>query len=227
MRALLDGYGLAYRDHGDDLPTAAGHIALGRTVGWFQGRMEAGPRTLGRRSILADPRHTQTRDHINDRVKRRESWRPLAPALLEDAAPDLIGTAAPHPFMIVARQATGTARKLIPATVHTDSALRPQPVARDDTDPYARLLASFAEQTGRPPALLNTSFNHEAEPIVCSPRDAVATFAAGPLDVLAIGPFLDRKDRPKMTVRHEPLTAGTLRPGPGQHPQQAKDRFSR
>ncbi len=194
-RALLDDYGLPYRDHGDDLPTvAAGQIALGRTVGWFQGRMEAGPRALGRRSILADPRHTNTRDHINNRIKHREPWRPLAPALLDEAAPDLIGTSTPHPFMIVARQATDTARKLIPAAVHTDGTLRPQTVTPDATDPYAALLASFAEQTGRPPALLNTSFNHEAEPIVCTPRDAVATFAAGPLDALAIGPFLVRKE---------------------------------
>ncbi|MGC5263988.1 carbamoyltransferase family protein [Streptomyces cyaneofuscatus] len=196
VRALLDDYGLPYRDHGEDLPTvAAGQIALGRTVGWFQGRMEAGPRALGRRSILADPRHPHTRDHINDHVKHREPWRPLAPVLLAEAAPDLIGTSTPHPFMIVARQATDAARTAIPATVHTDGTLRPQTVARDDADPYAALLASYAEQTGRPPALLNTSFNHEAEPIVCTPRDAIATFAAGPLDALAIGPFLVRKER--------------------------------
>ncbi|MFJ5635171.1 carbamoyltransferase [Streptomyces goshikiensis] len=196
VRAFLDDYGLSYRDHGDDLPTAAaGQIALGRTVGWFQGRMEAGPRALGRRSILADPHRIPTRDHVNHRIKHREPWRPLAPALLDDTAPDLIGTSTPYPFMIVARPATEAARTAIPAAVHTDGTLRPQTVPRDGTDPYARLLASFAEQTGRPPALLNTSFNHEAEPIVCTPRDAVATFAASPLDALAIGPFLVRKDR--------------------------------
>jgi carbamoyltransferase len=196
IRAILAHYGLAFRDHGDDLPTVvAGHLALGRTVGWFQGRMEAGPRALGQRSILADAHHTRARDHINQHVKHREEWRPLAPVLLQQAAPDLIGTNVPHPFMIIARPATETARKVIPAAVHVDGTLRPQTVARNDTDPYARLLASFAEQTGRPPALLNTSFNHEAEPIVCTPRDAVATFAASPLDMLAIGPFLVRKDQ--------------------------------
>ncbi|GAA3086877.1 hypothetical protein GCM10020000_86980 [Streptomyces olivoverticillatus] len=79
--------------------------------------------------------------------------------------------------------------------MHTDGTLRPQTVAPDEAGPYARVLVSFAEQTGRPPALINTSFNHEAEPIVCTPRDAVATFAASPLDLLAIGPFLIRKDR--------------------------------
>ncbi|MFI5749109.1 carbamoyltransferase C-terminal domain-containing protein [Streptomyces sp. NPDC051644] len=173
----------------------AGHPALNRTVGWFQGRMETGPRALGRRSILVDIHHTRARDHINSSVKNREPWRPLAPVLLSEAAPDLIGTSVPHPFIFVARQATDAARKLIPAAVHTDGTLRPQTVARDDTDPYARLLSSFAEQTGRPPALLNTPFNHEAEPIVCTPRNAVATFAASPLDMLAIGPFLVRRDR--------------------------------
>ncbi len=197
IRTVLDDYGLVFRDHGDDLPTlVAGHLALGRTIAWFQGRMEAGPRALGRRSILADAHNPQARDHINDHVKHREPWRPLAPVLLQEAARDLIGTSTPHPFMIVARQATNAARELIPAAVHTDGTLRPQTVVRDDADPYARLLASFAEQTGRPPALLNTSFNHEAEPIVCTPRDAVATFAASPLDMLAIGPFLVRKERP-------------------------------
>ncbi|WP_239089562.1 carbamoyltransferase family protein [Sphaerimonospora thailandensis] len=197
IRQVLTDYGLAFRDHGDDLPAViAGHLASGRTVGWFQGRMEAGPRALGGRSILADAHHTRVRDHINNNVKHREPWRPLAPVLLEEAAPELLGTSTPHPFMIVARQATQAARKLIPAVVHADGTLRPQTVARDDADPHARLLASFAEQTGRPPALLNTSFNHEAEPIVCTPRDAVATFAASPLDMLAIGPFLLHKGRP-------------------------------
>ena len=196
VRAVLNDFGLAYRDHGDDLPAVvAGHLTLGHTVGWFQGRMEAGPRALGQRSILADPHRRSARDHINRHIKHREEWRPLAPVLLAEAAHDLIGTSTPHPFMIVARSATEAARELIPAAVHTDGTLRPQTVSRDDVNPYARVLASFAEQTGRPPALLNTSFNHEAEPIVCTPRDAVATFAASPLDELAIGPFLVRKDR--------------------------------
>ncbi|MFE6272327.1 carbamoyltransferase C-terminal domain-containing protein [Streptomyces goshikiensis] len=148
IRSALDDLGLPYRDLGDDLVTAAaGHLAPGRGIGWFQGRMEAGPRALGRRSILADAHDPRSRDHINDCGKNREPWRPLAPALLEEAAPDQIGTAAPHPFMIVARPATESARHLIPAAVHIDDTPRPQPVARDDND--AALLASFAEQTGR------------------------------------------------------------------------------
>ncbi|MFJ2478400.1 carbamoyltransferase [Streptomyces sp. NPDC087659] len=195
IHAALTEYGLPFRDHGANLPAVvARHLALGQVAGWFQGRMEAGPRALGQRSILADPQHVEARDRINNTIKHREPWRPLAPALLEDAGPGLLGTSTAYPFMIVARQATGTAREMIPAAVHTDGTLRPQTVARDGCSPYSELLVQFAEQTGRPPALLNTSFNHEAEPIVCSPRDAVATFAASPLGMLAIGPFLVQKD---------------------------------
>jgi len=201
IHTALTDYGLAFDDHGDALPTVtATQLARGHTVGWFQGRMEAGPRALGQRSILADAHRTEVRDRVNHDVKHREPWRPLAPVLLQQAAPDLIGTRVPHPFMIVTRQATETAQRLIPAAVHVDGTLRPQTVAHNANDPsggdpYARLLASFAEQTGRPPALLNTSFNHDAEPIVCTPRDAIATFAASPLDALAIGPFLVTKNR--------------------------------
>lgn len=197
IHAALTDSGLAFGDHGAELPAAAAeHLARGRTLGWFQGRMEAGPRALGHRSILAPAHHVRARDHINHAIKHREPWRPLAPALLQDAAPALLGTTTPHPFMIVARQATPAAHRLIPAAVHVDGTVRPQTVAATADDPYAQLLASYAAQTGGPPVLLNTSFNHEAEPIVCTPRDAIATFAAGPLDTLAIGPFLVCKERP-------------------------------
>jgi carbamoyltransferase len=198
IRQALTDFGLGFTDHGDLLSVvAAEHLARGHTIGWFQGRMEAGPRALGQRSILADAHHHRARHRINHQIKHREDWRPLAPAMLEQAAPELIGTSAPHPFMIVARQATDTACEMIPAAMHTDGTLRPQTVPRNDSDPYARLLAAFGEQTGRPPAVLNTSFNHEAEPIVCTPRDAVATFAASRLDALAIGPFLVGKEHLK------------------------------
>jgi carbamoyltransferase len=193
VRAVLDAYHLPYLEPADLPAQLAEQLADGAVAGWFQGRMEAGPRALGQRSILADPRHRATRDRINDTIKNREPWRPLAPALLTDAAPQLLGTTTEHPFMIVARPATDRAREAIPAAVHIDGTVRPQTVAPDRHDPYAALLAAFAEHTDAPAALLNTSFNHEAEPIVCTPRDAVRTFAASPLDVLAIGPFLAYK----------------------------------
>lgn len=191
VRTVLEACHLPYTEYGPDLPAQlARHLAEGAVAGWFQGRMEAGPRALGQRSILADPRHLASRDRINNTIKNREPWRPLAPSLLAAAAPQLIGTATTHPYMIVSRQATAAARELIPATVHIDGTLRPHTVSEDATNPYARLLAAFAEYTGAPPALLNTSFNQEAEPIVCTPLDAVRTFAASPLNVLGIGSFL-------------------------------------
>jgi carbamoyltransferase len=197
IRTVLLASGLPFQDHGDGLPEAVvSHLAHGRTAAWFQGRMEAGPRALGQRSILADALHVQTRDHINARIKHREPWRPLAPVMLDGTTSALLGTDTPHPFMIVAREAADAARQAIPAAVHVDGTFRPQTVTPDDANPYARLLAAFADATGRPAALLNTSFNHESEPIVCTPRDAVATFAASPLDILAIGPFLATKARP-------------------------------
>jgi carbamoyltransferase len=201
IRTALDACGMPYTEHGPDLPAAtARHLADGAIVGWFQGRMEAGPRALGQRSILADPRASTARDRINRAIKHREPWRPLAPSLLDSHAAELIGTDAPHPFMIVARPATDTARRAIPATVHTDHTLRPQTVPADPDHPYATLLSAFADHTGAPPALLNTSFNHEAEPIVCTPLDALRTFAATPLDALAIGGFLITK--PNCPSRH-------------------------
>lgn len=194
IRTTLDSCGLPYTDHGVDLPeVTAEHIATGAVAGWFQGRMEAGPRALGHRSILADPRKVAVRDRINNTIKHREPWRPLAPSILDTHAADLIGTAVPQPFMIVAHSATETARATIPAAVHTDGTVRPQTVVAGSASPYAVLLTAFAELTGGPPALLNTSFNHESEPIVCTPLDAIRTFASTPLDILAIGSFLVAK----------------------------------
>ncbi|GIE87090.1 carbamoyltransferase family protein [Actinoplanes regularis] len=194
IRDTLDAYGITAADHGDDITgPVAKHLAAGHTVGWFQDGMEGGPRALGHRSILADPRTTASRDRINSVVKRREMWRPLAPSMLADAAGEYIdGPAGPADFMIVAYRASAAARSRIPATVHVDGTLRPQLVEEASEPRYARLLAGFAAETGVP-VLLNTSFNHEAEPIVCTPTDALRTFFAGPLDVLALGGHLISK----------------------------------
>lgn len=204
IRTILDAYHLPYTEYGPEIPDAlARHLADGAVAGWFQGRMEAGPRALGNRSILADPRCVDVRDRINQTIKHREPWRPLAPSLLRSAAPDLLGGTPDHPFMIVSQNGTEKAREHIPATIHVDGTLRPQTVPDDTENPYSALLAAFASQTGAPPALLNTSFNHEAEPIVCTPQDALRTFYASPLDVLAIGGFLIRKDDHRRVRRGE------------------------
>jgi carbamoyltransferase len=223
IRDTLDSCGVGYTEHGDDITgVVAKHLAAGRTAGWFQGGLEGGPRALGNRSILADPRTTASRDRINSVIKRREMWRPLAPSMLAAGhlsgpeslpgpesfhgpvgsadflqgpvgpADFLQGPVGPADFMIVAYRATDTARADIPATVHVDGTLRPQLVDPATHPRYARLLAGVGAETGVP-VLLNTSFNHEAEPIVCTPADALRTFFSGPLDVLALGGHLITK----------------------------------
>ncbi|WP_406120401.1 hypothetical protein OIE52_50835 [Streptomyces canus] len=167
----------------------AEELAAGKVVGWFQGRMEGGPRALGQRSILGDPRSVAVRDRINKTVKNRESWRPLAPSMLRSAADKYVDGQGPADFMIVAYQATDPARADIPGVVHVDGSMRPQIIDDSAQTPYARLLTAFHAATGVG-TLLNTSFNHESEPIVSSPRDALRTFYSTPMDLLAIGGHL-------------------------------------
>ena len=166
-------------------------IAGGAVTGWFQGRMELGPRSLGNRSILADPRTIAMRDKVN-RVKGREMWRPLAPSVLAERAADYFVRVPPNAFMLFATQVTDLTREVAPAIVHVDGSARPQPVARDLNAAFHELLTLFASLTGVP-ILLNTSFNAAGEPIVCTPADALRTFLATDLDLLAIGPFLVTK----------------------------------
>jgi carbamoyltransferase len=194
IAATLKALHIPHTHHGDAIADhAARALAGGRIVGWFQGPAEGGPRALGRRSILADPRDVASRDRINRDIKRREMWRPLAPSILDESAPRFMGHSGPADFMIVAHRATEEAAAAIPATVHVDGTLRPQTV-HESVDPrYADLIGKFGEATGVA-ALLNTSFNHEAEPIVCTPIDALRTFFSTPLDALALGGFLIEKD---------------------------------
>lgn len=196
ISATLRELQVSHHYHGDNIAAvAARHIADGKIIGWFQGPAEAGPRALGNRSILGDPRHLATRDRVNRQIKRREMWRPLAPSIHADAASTFISQPGPADFMIVAHQATDDATTRIPATVHIDGSLRPQTVHPDIQPHYADLLACLDAETGVP-AVLNTSFNHEAEPVVCTPTDALRTFYSTPLDALAIGGFLITKDPP-------------------------------
>ena len=166
-------------------------IAGGCVTGWFQGRMELGPRALGNRSILADPRTVAMRDKVN-RVKRREMWRPLAPSVLSERAADYFVRVPPNAFMLFATQVTDLTREVAPAIVHVDGSARPQPVSRALNAPYYDLISAFNTLTGVP-IVLNTSFNAAGEPIVCTPADALKTFFATELDLLAIGPFVVKK----------------------------------
>jgi carbamoyltransferase len=170
---------------------AAKMLDEGRIVGWFQGRMEMGPRALGARSILADPRSTVLRDEINARIKGREPFRPFAPSVLEEAAPDFFALhdGKRSPFMLVTFMTLKKKRHLIPAVVHVDGSSRLQTVGPKDFPKFYRLLRCFYERTGIP-VLLNTSFNRAGEPIVNSPEDALRCFLQCGMDVLIIEDYL-------------------------------------
>jgi carbamoyltransferase len=170
----------------DDLSReVAKSLAAGNVIGWFQGRMEIGPRALGNRSILADPRTIAMRDKVN-RVKGREMWRPLAPSVLAERVQDYFASVPPNAFMLFATQVKDITREVAPAIVHVDGSARPQPVSRALNPRFPDLISAFDHLTGVP-ILLNTSFNAAGEPIVCTPADAIRTFKATGLDMLVMG----------------------------------------
>ena len=166
-------------------------IAAGQIVGWFQGRMELGARALGQRSILADPRRPEMKDILNRRIKRRESFRPFAPSVLESAVGQYFNQTHPSPFMTMTYEVRSEKRAAIPAPTHVDGSGRVQTVNPLAQPLYARLLSAFEQRTGVP-VLLNTSFN-EQEPIVCTPREAIECLLRTQMDGLAIGHFLIRR----------------------------------
>jgi carbamoyltransferase len=184
--AALGAAGLKYETLGDGemLPRVARMIADGAIVGWFQGRMEFGPRALGNRSFLADPRRDDMRELLNKKVKLREWFRPLAPSMLAEAARGVFGRPHYDPFMITVLDVVEERRAGIPAVVHVDGSARPQTVSRGVNPRYWELIDRFRELTGVP-MLLNTSFNIQ-EPIVCTPQDAVKTFRGASFDALVL-----------------------------------------
>jgi len=192
-RALRD---TPHRLVDDPAAAAAAALARGRTVGWFQGRMEFGPRALGARSILADPRDPGIRDRLNRRVKFREGFRPFAPAVLLEEAADWFEDAAASPFMLDAFRARPGRAGRIPGVVHVDGTARVQTVAPDHPLPaFRRTLERFFSATGVP-VVLNTSFNVRDEPIVRTPEEAAACFAKTGLDVLVMGRAVAEKPYP-------------------------------
>lgn len=166
------------------LPRVARMLADGAIVGWFQGRMEFGPRALGNRSFLADPRRGDMREVLNKKVKLREWFRPLAPSMLEEVAKDVFGRSHYDPFMITVLSVAEEYKDRIPAVVHVDGTARPQTVSRRTNPRYWRLINEFGKLTGVP-VLLNTSFNIQ-EPIVCRPEDAIRTFQNASFDALVL-----------------------------------------
>jgi carbamoyltransferase len=171
---------------------AAKLLADGQIVGWFQGRMEIGPRALGNRSILADPRRAEMKDILNSKVKHRESFRPFAPSVLEEDVGDYFECSAPSPYMILVYGVRPEKRSIVPAITHVDGTGRVQTVSRQANPRYWGLINEFRRLTGVP-VILNTSFNVRGQPIVCSPQDALETFLATQMDALFLGDYLVTK----------------------------------
>jgi carbamoyltransferase len=193
IEADLRASRVPYRRSDRVAPEAARMIADGKIVGWFQGRMEGGPRALGGRSILADPRRPEMKDLVNDRVKFREGWRPFALSILEEHFAEYVRKPAPSPFMIMAFDVADAKRGDIPSAMHSaDHTTRPQTVSRRTNPLYWELLECFRGLTGVP-GVLNTSFNVKDEPIVCTPRDALRCFYGTGMDALVIGDFILEK----------------------------------
>jgi len=167
---------------------AAQAIADGKIVGWFQGRMEFGPRALGNRSIVVDPRRTEMKDILNARIKKREPFRPFAPSILEERVGDYFEQTHPSPAMLMVYQVKQDKRSVIPAVTHVDGSGRLQTVARRTNPRYHQLISDFERLTGVP-VVLNTSFN-EDEPIVCTPEEALSCFQRTRMDVLFLGNYM-------------------------------------
>ena len=213
VRKALDDGGASYEelDESRAEDRAGELIADGKVVGWFQGRMEFGPRALGARSILADARDPDMQSRLNRKIKFREGFRPFAPSILSERAADYFELDVESPYMtlvapVVASRRRGhgstiqaglsrvhEVRSEIPAVTHLDYSARVQTVSREQNPVFHRLISSFADRTGCP-LIVNTSFNVRGEPIVCTPSDALACFGRTAIDALVIGPFLVRRE---------------------------------
>ena len=181
---------------------AAAAIADGKVVGWFQGRMEWGPRALGNRSILCDPRRADMKTILNAKIKRRESFRPFAPSVLEEAVPNWFEEDDAVPFMMQVFQIREEKRSFIPAVTHVDGSGRLQTVSRRTNPRYHRLIKTFCGLTDVP-MVLNTSFN-ENEPVVCEPKEALDCFLRTRMDVLVMGEVI----LIRQNARSEAVTQG-------------------
>jgi carbamoyltransferase len=220
IRAFLEKNGYPYRYLGNgELPSVtADLIADGKVIGWFQGRMEFGPRALGSRSIIGDARNPAMQSQMNLKIKYRESFRPFAPSVLAEDVEEMFELDRPSPYMLlvadvqerIRRRMTddeqvkwgidklNVVRSDIPAITHVDYSARIQTVHKDTNPVYHAMISKFREKTGCP-VIVNTSFNVRGEPIVLSPQDAYLCFMRTEMDYLALGPFLlDKRDQPPL-----------------------------
>lgn len=193
IKETLDREEIEYREFKEDeiVQHAAEKIANGEIIGWFQGRMEFGPRALGNRSIIADPTKADIQDTVNEKIKLRETWRPFAPSVIEEKATDYLEGCKKSSFMIKAYPVNSDE---IPSVTHIDNTARPQTVNKDQNERYYKLISKFEEETGIP-VVLNTSFNRRGEPIVCTPEDALNCFQNSGLDLLIMNDILVEKKR--------------------------------
>ncbi|MHC4860667.1 MAG: carbamoyltransferase family protein, partial [Planctomycetota bacterium] len=192
IREVLEVSKLPFEETKDPSARAAELLAEGKIVGWFQGRMEAGPRALGNRSILAHPRRAEMKDIVNKYVKHRESFRPFAPSALQERSTEHFDIDVPSPYMLLVCDVRPEKRADVMAITHVDGTARLQTVSGSENPPYHRLIDRFAELTDIP-VILNTSFNIRGEPIVCTPEHALRCFFSTGIDDLIMGPFHVRK----------------------------------
>jgi carbamoyltransferase len=198
-RSYLDSQGARYRvlSDADVAAETARLLAAGNVVGWFQGRMEFGPRALGGRSILADPRDPKMRDTLNMKIKFREGFRPFAPSVLREKAPEWFEMDCESPYMLLVAQVR-EGKRVIPSVTHVDGSARLQTVTREQSPLYYAVIEEFERLTGVP-VIINTSFNVRGEPIVCTPHDAYLCFMRTNMDHLVIGHhLLDKKQQPPL-----------------------------
>jgi carbamoyltransferase len=221
VRSALDAFGARYRVVPEDelIATTARALADGKAVGWFQGRMEFGPRALGARSILADPRSGDMQKTLNLKIKYREDFRPFAPAVLASGAAEWFDLDCDSPYMLLVttvsephrrelgppnstvREKLAAPRSDVPAVTHVDWSARVQTVHPDTNRRFYRLIEAFRDLTGCP-MVVNTSFNVRGEPIVCTPADAYQCFMGTELDLLAIeNLLLEKQDQPAQNRR--------------------------
>lgn len=191
IEAFLQQAKLRYRRANDLSVEVAELLLQNKVIGWFQGRMEFGPRALGARSILASPLDASMQQRLNH-IKDREDFRPVAPVVLEEEAANWFVNGDVSPFMVFVYDVRPDKADRIPAVRHVDGTARIQTINRSQNAAYYDLLRAFGERSGVP-VLINTSFNTRGEPVVCTPRDAVESYCTTPLDALAIGPFIVEK----------------------------------
>ncbi len=193
FRTVLEARKLPFREVADPATEAAELLSRSQIVGWFQGKAEVGPRALGARSILADPRRGEMKDIVNEQVKHREGFRPFAPSVLDERGHEYFNGYYTNPFMLLVLPIVEDKREVIPAVTHVDGTGRLQSVTRDGNDgAYYRLIEEFERRTGVP-VVLNTSFNLRGEPIVHRPEEALADYLNTGMDALFLGRYLLEK----------------------------------